>query len=97
MTGYKVIICWESNRVAEGVLKEYKSMHFNMYILTSAHDQYIIMEVINERHIRKKLFDERLQKEVSKFSFQDRVINQWGVLPDEVVCSKNIHRFRKGK
>ncbi len=44
----------------------------------------------------KKLYKKGLKKDVRKFSFPHRAIDQWNILPEEVVCAKNIHKFKEG-
>ncbi len=43
----------------------------------------------------KKLYKKRLKKDVKEFSFPHRAIDQWNILPEEVVCAKNIHKFKE--
>ncbi len=57
-------------------------------------NEYIIPTQLTSRGHSKKLFKKRLKKDVRKFSFPHRAIDQWNVLP-EVVCAKNIHKFKE--
>jgi hypothetical protein len=41
-----------------------------------------------------KLYKERCNKDVLKFSFGNRVVNNWNKLPNEVVNSKSINAFK---
>ena len=58
-------------------------------------DEYIIPTQLASRGHSKKLYKKRLKKDVRKFSFPHRAIDQWNVLPEEVVCAKNIHKFKE--
>ena len=57
-------------------------------------NEYIIPTQLPSRGHSKKLFKKRLKKDVRKFSFPHRAIDQWNVLPEEVVCANNIHKFK---
>jgi hypothetical protein len=41
-----------------------------------------------------KLYKERVNKDVLKFSFGNRVIDQWNNLPEEVINTNSINSFK---
>lgn len=63
------------------------------------------LENINEEHFFKrnisvtrghsmKLFKERVNKDVLKFSFANRVIDKWNNLPEYIINAKGINSFK---
>ena len=58
-------------------------------------NEYIIPTQLPSRGHSKKLFKKRLKKDVRKYSFPHRAIDQWNALPEEVVCANNIHKFKE--
>ncbi len=57
-------------------------------------NEYIIFIQLISRGHSKKIY-ERLIKDVRKLSFPYRAIDQWNVLPEEVVCANNIHKLKE--
>ena len=55
--------------------------------------EYIIPKQSASRGHSKKLYKKSLKKDVRKFSFPGRAIDQWNALP-EVVCANSIHKFK---
>ncbi len=51
-------------------------------------NEYAIPSQSSVREHSKKLYKKRLKKDVKKYSFPDRAIDNWNVLPEEVVCQK---------
>ncbi len=51
-------------------------------------NEYLIPSKSSLRGHSKKLYKKRLKKDVKKYSFPDRAIDQWNALPEEVVCQK---------
>ena len=43
-----------------------------------------------------KLYKQNFKKDLSKFSFSNRVVNGWNRLPEEVVESTSINSFKTG-
>ena len=41
-----------------------------------------------------KLYKERVIKDVCKYSFVNRVIDQWNSLPEEVISATSINSFK---
>jgi hypothetical protein len=41
-----------------------------------------------------KLFKERVNKDVLKFSFANRVIDKWNNLPEYIINAKGINSFK---
>ncbi len=58
-------------------------------------NEYMIPTQLVSRGHSKKLFKKRLKKDVRKFSSPHRAIDQWNVLPEEVVCAKYSQIQRK--
>ena len=56
--------------------------------------EYIISKQSVSRGHSKKLYKKSLKKDVRKFSFPHRAIDQWNALPEEVVCANSIHKFK---
>ncbi len=52
--------------------------------------EYVIPSQSSLRGHSKKLYKKRLKKDVKKYSFPDRAIDERNALP-EVVCVKSIH------
>ena len=42
-----------------------------------------------------KLAKRRGDKDVQKYSFPNRAVDQWNSLLDDVVCAKSIHKFKE--
>ena len=49
----------------------------------------------NLRGHSMKLVKRRGDKDVHKYSFPNRAIDQWNSLPEEVVCAQSIHKFKE--
>ena len=49
----------------------------------------------NLRGHSMKIAKRRGDKDVQKYSFPNRAIDQWNALPEEVVCAKSIHKFKE--
>ena len=49
----------------------------------------------NLRGHSMKIAKRRGDKDVQKYSFPNRAIEQWNALPEEVVCAKSIHKFKE--
>ena len=49
----------------------------------------------NLRGHSMKIAKRRGDKDVQKYSFANTAIDQWNVLPEEVVCAKSIHKFKE--
>ncbi len=58
-------------------------------------NEYIISSQSSLRGQSKKLYKKRLKKDVKKYSFPDRAIDEWNALPEEVVNVKSIHSFKE--
>ncbi len=58
-------------------------------------NEYVIHSQSSLRGHSKKLYKKRLKKDVKKYSFPDRAIDEWNALPEEVVCVKSIHTFKE--
>ena len=43
----------------------------------------------------KKIQKKRGDKDVRKFNFSNRIIDQWNSLPEQIVSAKNINQFKK--
>ena len=56
--------------------------------------EYIIPKQSASRGHSKKLYKKSLKKDVRKFSFPHRTIDQWNALPEEVLCANSIHKFQ---
>ena len=57
-------------------------------------DDYITYGKSTSRGHSKKLYKKRGDKDVRKFSFPNRAIDQWNALPNEIVCANAIHKFK---
>ncbi len=57
--------------------------------------EYVVPNESSLRGHSRKLFKKRLKKDVKKYSFPDRAIDEWNALPEEVVCVKSIHGFKE--
>ncbi len=53
-------------------------------------NKYVIPSQSSLRGRRKKLYKKRLKKDVKKYSFPDRAIDEWNPLPEEVVCVSKV-------
>ncbi len=59
-------------------------------------NEYVIPSKSSLRGHSKKLYKKRLKKDVKKYSFpDDRVIDKWSAIPEEVVCVKSIDSFKE--
>ncbi len=58
-------------------------------------NEYVIPSQSSVRGHSKKLYKERLKKDVKKYSYRDRAIDKWNAIPEEVVCVKSIHSFKE--
>ena len=41
-----------------------------------------------------KIFKHRVNKELTKYGFTFRIINEWNELPDKVVTAESINEFK---
>jgi hypothetical protein len=57
-------------------------------------DVFFRVECTRTRGHSMKLYKERVNKDVCKFSFGNRVIDQWNNLPQEVINAKSINSFK---
>ena len=58
-------------------------------------NDYIIPGQLSSRGHSKKLYMKSFEKDVRKFSFSDKTIDQWNILPEEIMCVKIIHSFKE--
>jgi hypothetical protein len=58
-------------------------------------NEYIERRHSSSRRRSDKLYKKRLKKDVRKFSFPDRSIEQWNISAEVVVCAKNIYTFKE--
>ena len=42
----------------------------------------------------RKIAKRRGDKDIQKYSFPNRAVDQWNALPEEVVCAESIHKFK---
>ena len=57
-------------------------------------EEYITYNRSSLRGHSKKLYKKGATKDIRKFSFPNRVIDQWNALPEEIVCVNTIHKFK---
>ena len=57
-------------------------------------ENYLAYGESTSRGHSKKLYKRRGDKDVRKFSFPNRAIDQWNALPNEIVCVNTIHKFK---
>ena len=50
--------------------------------------------IYNTRGHTMKLYKDRVNRDVLKYSFANRVIEQWNRLPEEVVSANGINTFK---
>ena len=58
---------------------------------------YFFMVNANANHTRSnglKLYKSRLNSNIRKFSFSQRIINDWNNLPNDVVTAPNVFIFK---
>ncbi len=53
-------------------------------------NEYVIPSQSSLRGHSKKLYKKRLKKDVKKYSFPNRAIDKWNLLPEEVVFVKYL-------
>lgn len=58
------------------------------------HELFFTLSDSNLRGHTKKLFKQRVNTNVGKFSFSNRVVNLWNRLPDNVISSNSINMFK---
>lgn len=58
-------------------------------------DDFLILNTRRTRGHNKKLKVKRGDKDVKKYSFPNRIIESWNSLPNQVVCAKTVHQFKK--
>ena len=57
-------------------------------------DSFFKVQCSKTRGHSLKLFKARVNKDVLKFSFGNRVMENWNKLPEEVINSKSINSFK---
>lgn len=57
-------------------------------------NEFITPAVGRTRGHSRKLARKRTKKDVRKFSFPQRAIEQWNSLPEDVVTATSIHKFK---
>ena len=50
--------------------------------------------ISNTRGHSMKLYKERVNRDVLKYSFANRVIEQWNKLPEDVISANSINSFK---
>jgi ribonucleases P/MRP protein subunit RPP40 len=57
---------------------------------------FFIRERREGRGHKNKLFKKRVQRDVGKFCFSNRINNMWNGLPEDVVMAKDVNGFKSG-
>ena len=59
------------------------------------HNKFFTLCQNNNRGHSKKMFKERIYKDLRKYSFSQRVIDDWNSLTDEIVTSESLNIFKQ--
>jgi hypothetical protein len=81
----------ETRRTRADMLEVYKILNGFEGIRENS---FFKVHCTNTRGHSKKLYKERVNKDVLKFSFGNRVVDQWNTLPDEVIKATSINSFK---
>ena len=57
-------------------------------------DSFFKVQCTNTREHSRKLYKERVNKDVLKFSFGNGVVDQWNILPEEDIKATSINSFK---
>jgi hypothetical protein len=57
-------------------------------------DSFFKVQCTRTRGHSMKIYKKRVHKDILKFSFGNRVVNQWNNLPEEVIRANSINAFK---
>ena len=81
----------ETRRLRGDMIELYKILT-NLDVIN--YENMLVLDAKRLRGHSLKLYKKRFRSDIGKFSFGNRVVDEWNRLPEEVISSQNVNVFK---
>ena len=85
----------ETRRLRANLLEVWKIVNGKEGLSENLFFSRVTPDTCNTKGHQHKFYKNRFNTDLAKFSFKNRVINEWNLLPTEVVAASSINSFKK--